>query len=141
MLGFACLPFGLAGAPQVFTKLLKPVLSILRPKRIAYLDDILLMAPSRQLVLQHAASTLNLLEGLGFRVNYLKAEHCRIFPTNGVFRVPGGPPRDKLRKIQSKCELLLDNPVTSVRELSKFLGLLSSYIQAVFPAPLHSRYL
>ena len=54
----------------------KPVLSILRQvgiRLIVYLDDILLMAPSVEQVLQHAASTLNLLEGLGFTVNYLKS--------------------------------------------------------------------
>ena len=32
-------------------------------------------------------------------------------------------------------------PITTVRELSKFLGLRSSSIQAVFPAPLHYQYL
>ena len=49
LLEFACLPFGLASAPRVFTKLLKPVLSILRQRGIrliVYLDDILLMASS-----------------------------------------------------------------------------------------------
>ena len=34
LLEFACLPFGLASAPRAFTKLLKPVLSILRQKGI-----------------------------------------------------------------------------------------------------------
>ena len=64
LLEFACLPFGLASAPRVFTKLLKPVVAILRQggiRLIVYLDDILLMAPSAEQVLQHAASTLNLL--------------------------------------------------------------------------------
>lgn len=150
LLEFACLPFGLASAPRVFTKLLKPVFSILRQRGIrliAYLDDILLMAPSKQLVLQHAASTLNLLEGLGFTVNYLKSV---LVPSQQMeflgslvdsVNLSLSLPRDKIRKIQSNCQLLLDNPVTSVRELSKFLGLLSSSIQAVFPAPLHYRYL
>ena len=76
LLEFACLPFGLASAPRVFTKLLKPALSILRQRGIrliVYLDDVLLMAPSVEQVLQHAATTLNLLEGLGFTVNYLKS--------------------------------------------------------------------
>ncbi|XP_028417826.1 uncharacterized protein LOC114542492 [Dendronephthya gigantea] len=50
-------------------------------------------------------------------------------------------PRDKIKKVLQNCQQLLNNPVTSVRELSKFLGLLSSSIQAVFPAPLHYRYL
>lgn len=150
LLEFACLPFGLASAPRVFTKLLKPVLSILRQRGIrliVYLDDILLMAPSVEQVLQHAASTLNLLEGLGFTVNYLKSV---LVPSQQMeflgslvnsLDLSLSLPRDKIRKIQSKCQDLLNTPVTTVRELSKFLGLLSSSIQAVFPAPLHYRYL
>ena len=61
----SCLPFGLASAPRVFTKLMKPVLSILRQRGIcliAYLDDFLIMGETRQLALQHAATTLNLPE-------------------------------------------------------------------------------
>ena len=39
---FQCLPFGLCSAPRVFTKLLKPVMSVLRQKgfrSLIYLDD------------------------------------------------------------------------------------------------------
>ena len=113
LLEFACLPFGLASAPRVFTKLLKPVLSILRQRGIrliVYLDDILLMAPSVEQVLQHAASTLNLLEGLGFTVNYLKSV---LVPSQQMEFLGSlvnsldqslSLPRDKIRKIQSKCQ-------------------------------------
>ena len=65
LLEFCCLPFGLATAPRVFTKLMKPVVAALRQRGIRliiYLDDILIMAESYNLALQHAASTLNLLE-------------------------------------------------------------------------------
>ena len=44
---FACLPFGIASAPRVFTKILKPVIGLLRKqgiRLIIYLDDFLLMA-------------------------------------------------------------------------------------------------
>ena len=44
-------------------------------------------------------------------------------------------PGEKLRKIRKKCQAI------SVRELSKFLGLLTSSIQAIFPAPIHYRHL
>ena len=143
-------PLGLASTPRVITKLLKPVLSILRQggmRLIVYLVDILLMAPSVEQVLQHAASTLNLLEGLGFTGNYLKSV---LVPSQQMeflgslensLDLSLSLPRDKIRKIQSKCQDLLNTPVTTVRELSKFLGLLSSSLQAVFPAPLHYRYL
>ena len=53
-----------------------------------------------------------------------------------TLQLPGG----KLRKIP-KCQLLLDQETISVRELSKFLGLLTSSIQAIFPAPIHYRHL
>jgi hypothetical protein len=64
---FACLPFGLASAPRAFTKLLKPVVSVLRQmglRIIIYLDDILIMSQSHDPTLTHAATALNLLEGL-----------------------------------------------------------------------------
>ena len=103
LLEFACLPFGLASAPRVFTKLLKPVLSILRQggiRFIVYLDDSLLMAPSVEQVLQHAASTLNLLEGLGFTVNTEVGTSS--FPTNGVPRVTRKLTRPKPRPPQGQ---------------------------------------
>lgn len=74
---FACLPFGLATAPMVFTKLMKPVVAAFRQqgiRLIIYLDDILIMEKSQALTLRHAASTLNLLEGLRFIVNYNKSQ-------------------------------------------------------------------
>ena len=48
---FQCLPFGLTSASRVFTKLLKPVMSLLRQKGIRciiFLDDLLIMALSKQ---------------------------------------------------------------------------------------------
>jgi hypothetical protein len=148
MLEFACLPFGLATAPRVFTKLMKPVVALLRGIRlIIYLDDILIMAESQDLVLHHAASVLNLLESLGFLVNYKKS---LLVPSQQIeflgllidskaltLQLPG----EKLRKIRKNCQKLLGLQEVSIRELSKFLGLLTSSIQAIFPAPLHFRHL
>ena len=77
MLEFGCLPFGLATALRVFTKLMKPVVGALRQRGIRliiYLDNLLIMAESHDQALHHAASTLNLLEGLGFIVNYQKSQ-------------------------------------------------------------------
>jgi hypothetical protein len=50
-------------------------------------------------------------------------------------------PGEKLRKIRKQCRQLLNLEQISLRELSKFLGLLTSSIQAVFPAPLHYRHI
>ena len=49
---FACLPFGLASAPRVYTKLLKPVVRLLRQlgiRLIVYLDNMLIMGQPRTL--------------------------------------------------------------------------------------------
>ena len=49
---FACLPFGLASAPRIFTKLMKPVVGLLRHlgiRVILYLDDLLIMADTKEL--------------------------------------------------------------------------------------------
>ena len=46
---------------------------------------------------------------------------------------------EKLRKIRKRCKQLLEISDLSIQELSKFLGLLTSSIQAIFPAPLHFR--
>ena len=148
MLEFACLPFGLASAPRVFTKLMKPVVALLRQqgiRLIIHLDDILIMAESSDLVLHQAASALNLLESLGFIVNY---EKSHLVPTqeieflgllvnskNLTLILPG----EKLRKIRKRFKQLLEISDLSIRELSKFLGLLTFSIQAIFPAPLHFR--
>lgn len=73
---FACLPFGLVSAPRVFTKLMKPVVCLLRHlviRVIIYLDDLLIMAESKGLASSHATTALTLLEGLGFQVNFKKS--------------------------------------------------------------------
>ena len=131
LLEFACLPFGLASAPKVFTKLLKPVLSILRQggiRLIVYLDDILLTAPSVEQVLQHAASTLNLLEGLDCTVKYLKSV---LVPSQQMeflgslinsLHLSLSLPRDKIRKIQSKFPGSVKHPGYYCKEIVKIPG-------------------
>ena len=130
---FACLPFHLASAPRMSTKLLKPVVSILRQMElriIIYLDNILIMSKSHDLALTHASTALNLLEGLGFVVNYEKSclKPGQVIEFLG-FEINSQTltillPRDKIRNIK-KCQNILDNPNPSVRELSKFPGLLT----------------
>ena len=48
---FNCLPFGLSVAPWVFTKTLRPAIALLRElgeRLIAYIDDILILAESKE---------------------------------------------------------------------------------------------
>ena len=69
--------FGLASAPCVFTKILKPIVGLLRKqgvRLVIYLDDILLMASTTETLTHHVELTVALLELLGFVVNYQKSQ-------------------------------------------------------------------
>ena len=74
---FQCLPFGLSSAPRVFTKLMKPVMALLRQagvRCLIYLDDLLIMGQSREEVGNVTQKILFLLQQLGFRVNWEKSQ-------------------------------------------------------------------
>ena len=61
--------------PRVFTKVMKPVVGFVRSKGVrcvVYIDDFLLMHQKKQDLIEQTALTLNLLEALGFLVNYSK---------------------------------------------------------------------
>ena len=147
---FICLPFGLESAPRTFTKLLKPVVAHLRKRGvrlIIYLDDILVMSACPRIAKYHTMMTTNLLTSLGFVINKDKSvlEPCQELEFLG-FLVNSKTmslclPKDKIRGIKRDCQQLLDNPCVSGRVLSRLLGKLSASIQAVFPAPLHYRFL
>ena len=73
---FTCLPFGLAAAPRVFAKVMKPVVGFIRSKGVwcvVYINDFLLMHQKKQDLIEQTVLTLNLLEALGFLVNYSKS--------------------------------------------------------------------
>ena len=69
---FNCLPFGLASAKWVFTKILRPVISLGRElgmHLVVYIDDILLMAESKEKTRDQANSLIYLMNCLWFTVN------------------------------------------------------------------------
>ena len=137
---FKVLCFGLSMAPQVFTRVMAPILSFLHRSGIRlrrYLDDWLIQASSRGLVLLALDTVLQLCQALGIVVNWEKSQ---LVPTQwmvylGVlldslsFRA--SPAQKRVQKLLSigyvflSCE---EQPVSSWLEL---LGVLSSMIQLV----------
>ena len=68
---FQCLPFGLSSAPWTFTKLLKPVISLLRSlgiRIVIYLDDMLILDESPDCLASVFRSIVNVLKQLGFLI-------------------------------------------------------------------------
>ena len=74
MYQFNYLAFGLSSAPWIFTKAIKPIGTILRTlgmRIIIYIDDIRVIAPSKELAQEHTECLKFLLEG--FTVNRKKS--------------------------------------------------------------------
>ena len=142
---FQCLPFGLSSAPRVFTKLMKPVMALLRQqgiRSVIFLDDILLMAESRLELEQWTQETLALLRLLGFRINWEKSQ---LVPTQVITylgfiidatRMKLTLPEEKVQQIITDCQSATNKGRVTVRELSKLIGRMSATMLAVLPAPL-----
>ena len=145
---FTCLPFRLSTAPRIFTQLLRPVVELLRSRGvrcIIYLDDILILAQRKDMLLHQTAATLELLESLGFLVNYKKSH---LLPTQVMtflgFIVDSTKkqlslPPEKMKQIKEEANKLLRQEEVSARALACFIGKLTAAILAIYPAPLHYR--
>ena len=73
---FLCTPFSLNDATRAFTKAIKhPAANVISLgfKVLVYLDDWILAAPTRLLCLKQSQFLVNVLQKLGFRVNFEKS--------------------------------------------------------------------
>ena len=145
---FKTLPFGLNSAPHTFTKLMKPVVAVIRRlavRLILYLDDMLIAARTTEEVRRHLATALELLVALGFIINIKKS----IFePTQNLeflgFQLNSllmtiSLPKDKLHAIRKAARRLQERKKCSVRDLAHLLGMMVAAHPAILPAPLHYR--
>lgn len=146
---FQCLPFGLSSAPCVFTKLLRPVMAVLRRQGIrcmVFIDDLLILHQSETELTQITLEVVTMLLQLGFRVNYQKSA---LVPSRRReflgFTIHSATltlslPQEKLDKIIAECSKALSNANNlSVRQLARLIGRMSAATQAILPAPLFYR--
>ena len=130
---FTCLPFGLATSQQEFTKLLRPVVSLLRQQGVklhVYLDDWLIRADTPEEAQLHAQTTIKVLQFLGWIINFEKSDLTlsQDFQFIGMqfntrrFTVA---PLPKMRvKVQSVHQHWMANPNITARDLHRLLGML-----------------
>lgn len=137
---FLCLPFGLNVAPYVFTKVMKPVVSNLRDKgftSVIYLDDILLMGSSKRRCLDNIKNSVELLESLGFIINYNKSisKPIQRIEFLGIIydskKMALELPEDKKKRILNLLEELSIGKVLSLRQWSSFVGSVNACCPAV----------
>ena len=142
---FNCLPFSLSSAPWVFTKTLKPVLAVLRERGvrlIAYIDNILILAESRDLIQDQVTGMLYLLECLGFIVNRKKSilNPTQVIEFLGLsvdsIAMELRLPLIKMKHIQVEARKLARETSVSARTLAQLLGKMNATNCVLPPAPL-----
>ena len=140
---FVALPFGLASAPRVFTKVLAPILALLRQRGIAivgYLDDLLLRASSGSELEEDVSITCRTLQEFGWFLNLRKSvlvpsqrlEHLGLVLDSGETKV--FLPSQNLLTLQSAVRQLLTQKWSSLRFCMRVLGLMVASFEAVLYA-------
>ena len=130
---FTCLPFGLATSPREFTKLLRPVVSLLRQQGVklhVYLDDWLIRADTPEEAQLHAQTTIKVLQFLWWIINFEKSDltPSQDFQFIGMqfnTRCFTVAPLPKMRvKVQSVHQHWMANPNITAWDLHRLLGML-----------------
>ena len=145
---FSCLPFGLTSAPRQFTKLMKPIVSLLRRigiRLLIYLDDLLILNQNKVQLAKDANSLIFLLQNLGLVINWGKSvleptqelEYLGMLINSNTMEL--SLPQTKLHDIQSRCKQMLAQDTTTVHKLAQLIGTLTATMQAIHPGPLYYR--
>lgn len=145
---FQVLPFGLASAPRVFTKVMKPVYATFRQNGIRccyYIDDSLIMNQNEAKCKQEISLIVNELDSLGFAINETKSvfaptqrlEFFGVIIDTVLFKV--FLTEEKLVKLKTLSRKVLDSPSVTIREFSSLVGIYVHAFNAVLLGPLHYR--
>ena len=147
---YTCLPNGLACAPRLFTKLLKPVYSTLSSQghlSVGYIDDSYLQGNTIQNCQNNIQKTVNLFTSLGFLVH---PEKSVLVPTQKLtflgfildseHMIISLTP-ERARAIKEAAKRQLAKPNSTIRELAEVIGKLVAAFQGCLYGPLHYRQL
>lgn len=140
MYEFHVLPFGLNTAPYLFTKLMKPVVKLLRMAgyiSTIYLDDLCLIGNSFRECTENIDITIKLLKGLGFIINYEKSNlqpstSCKFlgFIINS-YKFEIKLPQEKRTRIKTELNKFIHLNRCKIRTFAQLVGLLVSACPAI----------
>ena len=143
-----CLPFGLASAPWVFTKTLKPIAALgweLGIRMIVYVDNILLLAETKEKARDQGESQRSSVQPAvsvtvpGFHSKHRETQsQCLEFLgfTVDTTRMELSLPAQKIKKIRAECQQLLEVERVSACALSRLIGKMNATKPVFPPAPL-----
>jgi len=145
---YTCMPNGLASAPRIFTKLLKPVFNILRQKGYlssSYIDDCYLQGATYGECHDNVQETVMLLGDLGFPIHNEKSVLIPSqvltflgFVLNSVtttVQLTDG----RKQKLKNVCLNLVNKETCIVQDVAEVIGLIVSSFPGVEHGPLHYR--
>lgn len=148
MYQYTCLPNGLASAPRIFTKLLKPVFNILRKKGYlssSYIDDCYLQGATYGECHENVQETVRLLGDLGFPIHNEKSVLIPSqvltflgFVLNSVTMTVQLTDSRK-QKLKNACLNLVNKETCTVQNVAEVIGLIVSSFPGVEHGPLHYR--
>ena len=147
---FPVLPFGLSPAPLVFTRLTKPLKALLQQRGIRsifYLDDVLIVAKSKQECEDFVQQTLTLLQEVGFLINFPKSSlsPSQKFKFLGLWwDTKAGMisiDEEKRLAMSTRASKILSIDRPSCRTLQTLLGHMTACLLAVPLLRLHCRFL
>lgn len=137
---FNVLPFGLNTAPYIFTKIMKPVVQLLRLAgyiSTIYLDDLLLMGRSFNECTKNITMTIKLLTALGFIVNYDKSNLTPSFSCRFLgFIIDSHKlqiclPKEKRTRIRTELLRIMNLHQCKIKTFARIIGLLVSACPAI----------
>lgn len=137
---FNVVPFGLCTSPFIFTKLMKPVVKLLRAcgyLSSVYLDDFFLTGYTYQECLQNIEITRKLLESLGFIINYEKSilipsQSCKYLGyVVDTHKWQLSLPAEKRARIKDELVKIKKLKRCKIRQFAQLIGLLVSACPAI----------
>ena len=147
---YTCLPYGLASAPCIFTKLLKPAYATLRSMghlNSGYIDDSYLQGDTSAECHKNVTDTITLFTKLGFHIH---PEKSVFIPSQKltflVFVLDSKAmtvtlTEEKVQQILSVCASLLKTQMPAIRQIAEVIGILVSNFPGAQYGPLHYRHL
>ena len=145
---YKALPFGLNMSPYLFTKLLRPVVRTLRERGIRiviYLDDIILFCESKELCTRHTKIVLQVLQSLGFTINWKKSVLEPVYKIEYLglvfdsLSMQVSLPERKRIKVSELCEAASKKPVNTIQYFSELQGNLIAACSAIPYGLLYTR--
>lgn len=146
---YLVLPQGFRDSPRIFTKILKPVLAVLRQKGLissVYIDDFYLQASGYEECVKNVTITKDLLISLGFELSEKsiyeptkKLQHLGFVLDSTAMRVYLS--KEKKKHVLDVAKEIAEKKLITIRELAKLIGTFVACFPAVEYGPLYYRHL